>query len=158
MVAVAALAVALGASVWASRLKRRRDECLARATRHAEQETYYRDLVARSATSNLSVRMPEPAPEAPEKTLTMHVRTIERWLGLPERDPTPDEETDRAKAARAFAAEMSARCDVLIAKNAERQSAFNRRRLAYHTALKRKYIAAAARPWLPIVPDPPRPN
>jgi hypothetical protein len=160
MVAVAALAVAFGASVWASRLKRRHDEFVARATWHAEQETYYRDLVARSATPPFRGMMPEPAPEAPEKTLSMPHRTIERWLGLPESksDPTPDEETDRVKAAHAFAAEMSARCDVLIARNAERQSAFNQSRLEYHTALRRKYVAAAAHPWLPIVPDPPKPN
>ena len=40
--------------------------------------------------------------------------------------------------------------------SAWRQS--NKRRLAYHVAMYQKYEQAAARPWLPIAPDPPEPK
>ena len=53
---------------------------------------------------------------------------------------------------------MSARGRALVAKYVQRQAQYNKRRLAYHTALRRKYMAAAARPWLPIEPDPPKPK
>ena len=32
------------------------------------------------------------------------------------------------------------------------------RRVAYHAALRAKYERAAARPWLPVPPDPPPPD
>lgn len=158
MVAVAALSIALGAYIWASRLKRRRDEFLARATWHAELESYYRRLVTDSPKSTFRGQVAEPAPEAPAKTITVPVKTIERWLGLPESDPAPEEETDRSKAAHTLAAEMAERGRVLVANYVQRQAKYNHKRLDYHTALKRKYNSAAARPWLPIKPDPPKPD
>jgi hypothetical protein len=158
MVAVAALSIAFGAYVWASRLKHKRDEFFARATWHAEQETYYGRLVADSVKVSVLRRMPDPPLEPPEKTITAPIRTIERWLGLPESDSTPAVGNDRFNAAQARAGEMSERGRVVWDKYLQRQATYNQRKLEYHTALRRKYIAAAARPWLPVDPDPPKPK
>jgi hypothetical protein len=158
MVAVAALSIAFGFYVWASRLKQKRDEFLARATWHAKQETYYGRLVADSATSSFRRKMAEPSLESPEKTITVPVKIIERWLGLPDGDSTPAEENDRFKQAKARVGEMSARGELIWCQYLQRQAAYNQRKLEYHTALRRKYVAAAARPWLPIDPDPPKPK
>jgi len=97
MVAVAALSIAFGAYVWASRLKHKRDEFFARATWHAEQETYYHRLVVDSATSSFRRKMAEPALEPFTETITAPVSTIERWLGLPDGNSTLAEENDRYK-------------------------------------------------------------
>jgi len=158
MVVVAALSIALGVYIWASRLKRRRDEFLARATWQAEQESYYLRVVTDAPKSTFRGQVAEPAPEAPAKTITVPVKTIERWLGLPESDSAPAEDTERSKAAHAIAAEMAERGRVLVANCVQRQAKYSHKWLDYHTALKRKYISAAARPWLPIKPDPPKPN
>jgi hypothetical protein len=158
MVAVAAVSIAFGVYVWGTRLKQRRDEFFARATWHASQETYYRRLVADSATSSFRRRMADIALESPEKTITAPVKIIERWLGLPDGNWTPAEENDRFKQAQARAGEMSARGRLIWSKYLQRQAAYNQRKLEYHNALRRKYVAAAARPWLPIDPDPPKPK
>jgi hypothetical protein len=158
MIAVAILSIALGASVWASRLKLTRDEFSTRATWHAAQETYYRRLVADSAKVPVSRRIPAPPQEPPPQTITAPVRTIERWFGLPESHSTPAEGDDRFKAAQARSGELSARGEMLWAKYVQRQAEYNQRKLEYHTALRRKYIAAAGRPWLTIDPDPPKPK
>ena len=72
-----------GTYVWASRLKYRRDKFFERATWHADQETYYGRLVADAASSSFRGKTAEPAPESPTETITVPVKTIERWLGLP---------------------------------------------------------------------------
>ena len=53
---------------------------------------------------------------------------------------------------------MSARGELIWSKYLQGQAAYNQRKLEYHTALRRKYVAAAACPWLPIDPDPPKPK
>jgi hypothetical protein len=159
MVVVAALSLAFGACVWASRLKHRRDEFFERAIWHAKQETYYSRLVANAASGSFRGKVQEPPPQSPaEETIILPAGTIERWFGLPEGRSSPAEETDRFRAAKQRAGEMSARGQVLMANYVRRQADYNRRRLQYHTALRRKYVAAAARPWLPIQPDPPKPK
>jgi hypothetical protein len=158
MGAVAALSIAFGAYVWGTRLKQRRDEFYARATWHATEETYYRRLVADSVKVSVRRKMPEPPLEPPAQTINEPIRTIERWLGLPESNSTPAEGNDRFQAAQARSGEMSARGRVVWDKYLQRQAEYNQRKLEYHTALSRKYVAAAARPWLPIDTDPPKPK
>jgi hypothetical protein len=34
----------------------------------------------------------------------------------------------------------------------------NPRKAAYHDAMRRKYVYAAAHPWFPVAPDPPEPE
>jgi hypothetical protein len=57
MIAVAALSLTLGGYREATRLKRVRDEFLARATEHVAAETYYRRLASSSETSDLGRKM-----------------------------------------------------------------------------------------------------
>jgi hypothetical protein len=42
-------------------------------------------------------------------------------------------------------------------RNLRSAEALNSRRAAYHSALSLKYRAAAARPWIAVLPDPPSP-
>ncbi len=99
-----------------------------------------------------------PDPEPPPQAIFAPVRTIERWLGLPESKPASAAGDDHFEEARARDRAMAASAQVVWAKYLQRQAEYNRRRVEYHGDLKRKYAAAAARPWVHVDPDPPKPQ
>ena len=83
MVAVAIVALSLGGSLYAVRLKRKSDSCLARATWHAGAETYYRGLIASVATRLSSRKEADESPMSPTVTSIELDRVFEQWFGLP---------------------------------------------------------------------------
>jgi hypothetical protein len=161
MVVIAVLAIVFGSAVWAQRLKQRRDEFLARASGHSAQEATYGRLV----TDSVSARFPEETAavksDSPsEKRIAVPVNTIARWLGIAdaESDPKSTAGNDRFQAAKARSSDMSERGRALWLNYMRRQATYHRRTMEYHSALKRKYLAAAARPWIAVAPDPPKPT
>jgi hypothetical protein len=165
MVAVAALAVALGGYREATRLKRNRDEFLARAAGHVAEAAYYRRLVASSQPSVLHDKMVArewAAMESmsPARSDTEFNRTLELAFGLPEFHSTQADEDDhvRFREAQARAGPMAERGRILRANHLQRELEYHQRRAEYHAAVGRKYRAAASRPWLRIAPDPPKPK
>ena len=66
--------------------------------------------------------------------------------------------TTDSEKAQARAAAMAVRARMIMDDYLQRQVEYHRRQAEYHAALGRKYTAAAARPWLPVAPDPPKPK
>ena len=165
MISVAALAVTLGGHREATRLKRYRDEYLARAASHVAAETYYRRLVSSSESSVLNKRVAAQELAVQEST-SLDQRgialdgTVERWFVLAQGDSTRAEEEahDRFREAQARADAMVERARMMVANNLKRQLEHYQRQAEYHAALGRKYATAAARPWFAIAPDPPKPK
>ncbi len=140
MVAVAVLALILGGSLEAIRLKRYRDECLTRAATHAESERYSRGM------EHMAREMAETA----ESFLAILQRwTVSRGSFL--RMTTIIREAERKRAELAEQQKRSA-------ADERGQEARYAEYAAYHEALKRKYLRAAARPWQSVEPDPPPPE
>ncbi len=165
MIAVAALAITLGSYREASRLKRNRDEFLARAAGHLEVETYYRRLVSSAEASFLHRKLVVRESAAPELSTLEERRialdgTVERWLRLATDDSTQAEEDahEAFREAQARTGAMAERGQQLVEKNLQRDVEYHRRQADHHATLGRKYATAAAHPWLPVAPDPPRPN
>jgi tetratricopeptide (TPR) repeat protein len=158
MIAVAALALILGVSLEAIRLKRRRDEFLKRAVTHAQLERVFRD-------SGAALRKVAALEESVPELLGNHSAsqgigyTKTSLLGISSRTRTLIRESQRKPA------ELAERKPVELAEL--RQKAVARHRsltarfaesAAYDTALKQKYLQAAARPWQSVEPDPPPPE
>ncbi len=158
MIVVAVLALILGGSLESIRLRRYRDECLKRAGTHARWEQSY------LARERLSLAMEQSARETAdlvepflvrkleERSARLKNRLSERMLeGMDRRTRTHILESERRQAELAEQPKKQA-----AEKHAEavRFAEF----AAYHTALKRKYLRAAARPWRSVEPDPPPPE
>jgi hypothetical protein len=165
MIAVAALSLTLGGYREATRLKRVRDEFLARATEHVAAETYYRRLVSSSETSDLGRKMAvreiatqELVSDA-ERYITLD-NAVERWIGLSEghSDRTEEDDHHRFREAQSRVAATAARGRMMMDNYLRSQVEYHRRQAAYHAALGRKYAAAADRPWFPVSSDPPPPK
>jgi tetratricopeptide (TPR) repeat protein len=145
MVAVAVLALFLGGSLEVIRLKRFRDECLKRAATHAESERY-------------SLEMEQHDRQWAER--------IEGSFGTTQRFLASLEGTLSRASARLKPTIVDQQKRFTEAAEQEKRDAAKWRgdatrdaeSAAYHGALKRKYLRAAARPWWPIEPDPPPPE
>ena len=87
-------------------------------------------------------------------------RGVERWVGLLEGHSTEAEEDDRIRfrEAQTRAGAIAARGRLIMENYFRRQVEYYQRRADYHAALGRKYVAAAARPCLPVAADPPIPK
>jgi hypothetical protein len=143
MAAVAALALVLGGAVESIRVKRQRDEYLKIAGEHGIDEALYRGL-ERDAID--SAQLSETLLES--MSVLNEIRSRPRVLGsagqqiremsLPGTELGAQEKEDAA--------------------NERAGAALHHKSAMYHAALKRKYLAAAARPWRRIEPDPPRPD
>jgi hypothetical protein len=165
MIAVAALSVTFGGYREAIRLKRSREEFLLRAARHCAGETYYRRLISSSESSIIHKKIAARELAAEELMSTAQNETalespVELWAGPAEGHSTQTEEAghDRFREAQARAAAMAVRARMIMDDYLQRQVEYHRRQAEYHAALGRKYTAAAARPWLPVAPDPPKPK
>jgi hypothetical protein len=165
MIAVAALAAILGGYREAIRLRRYRDDFLARAASHVEAEAYHRSLVASSKSSVL--RRGPVAQELAAQELTSPGQsgialdtTVEPWSGLAVEESTRAEEEAhvRFREAQARTHTAAVRAPMIMANLRRRQVEYHQRRAEYHAALGRKYAVAAAYPWLAVAPDPPRPK
>jgi hypothetical protein len=160
MIVVAALACTLASCRLAVRLKRYRDEFFAQAANHVEAENYYRRLVSRSGSSFIQKEVPIGESTPLTEGSTAIDTTGERWIALIESDSSQQEQDarDRFKEAQARSRAIADTRDQLTAEHRARELELHRRLADYHAALARKYAAAAARPWLSIVPDPPAPR
>jgi tetratricopeptide (TPR) repeat protein len=130
MVAIAALALVLGCSIEAVRLKRWRDAALERAEMHAQLEHVNRDL-ERSALE--MVKMHEGIADRDPALSRRRGQLVRKWA-------------EYVRQQKAKAAEEREEA----AKYAEAA--------AYHAALREKYRRAAAQPWRAVEADPPPPD
>jgi hypothetical protein len=142
MAAIAALALVLGGAVEAVRLKRQRDEYRKIAAEHALDEALYRGMEndaidsaqlyesLQESTRVFNEIKSRPRLQGPAGQQIREMSLLGAELGAQGKD---DAAQERAGAA-------------LYHKSA-----------AYHAALKKKYLAAAAHPWRAIEPDPPPP-
>lgn len=130
MVAVAAVALVLGCSIEAVRLKRWRDVALKRAQEHAQHEQLNRDL---------------------ERSALEMVKTQE-WIA--DRDPALSRRLERLDRKWA---EFVGQQKAAAAEERDRAAKYAEA-AAYHAALRWKYLRAAAHPWLPVEADPPPPD
>ena len=165
MIAVAALSLTLGGYREATRLKRVRDEFLSKATAHLAAETHYRRLASSSETFVLGrktavreVAAQELVSDA-ERDTTLD-KAVERWFGPSEShsDKTEEDDHHRFKEAQSRVEATAAKGRMIMDNYAMRQVESHQRQAEYHAALGRKYAAAAARPWLPVAADPPKPK
>ena len=87
-------------------------------------------------------------------------KAAERWFGLSEShsDKTEEDDHHRFKEAQSRVVAMAARGRMIMYNNALSQLEYHQRQAEYHAALGRKYAAAAARPWLPVAADSPKPK
>jgi hypothetical protein len=165
MIVVAALSLTLGGYREATRLKRVRDEFLARATEHGAAETYYSRLASSSESSVLARKMAvrdvaaqELVSDA-ERYTTLDNAEV-RWFGLSEghSDKTEEDDHRRFREAQSRVGATAARGRMIMDNYLRSQVEYHRRQAAYHAALGRKYAAAADRPWFPVSSDPPPPK
>jgi tetratricopeptide (TPR) repeat protein len=141
MAVVAALALVLGVSVEAVRLSRQRGRYLKLASENGQNELHYRTL-ERSQLSLAEIN--ESSAEFRRKIRIPVIPFVyPDDAHILEKDLTSAriarKETDDARSARA-------------------QAKLHHETAEYHAGLKQKYLAAAARPWLSIGPDPPPPD
>jgi hypothetical protein len=158
MLVVVAVALAFGGYREVVRLKRKRDMFFARAAWHAAAEANYRRLIASAANLATRKERADGETETPPETSTEVDRAIERWFGLPEGTPEPSEEDDRFKEAEARVRSLAVRRRNILADYYRRETESHRKLADYHAGLRRKYLAAASRPWLTVEPDPPPPR
>jgi hypothetical protein len=155
MLVVVAVALAFGGYREMMRLKRQRDRYFARATWHAGAEAYYLRLTANlAARKGWSDQEAEPPPE----TSTEVDQVIERWFGLPSGKPEPSDQDDRFAEAQARVQSTAVRRRKILADYQRKETESHRKLAEYHAGLRRKYMAAASRPWLTVEPDPPPPR
>jgi hypothetical protein len=165
MIAVGALSLTLGVYREATRLKRYRDELLARTARHVEAETYYRRLVSSSESSVLVRKMAVQDVAAQESVsdaerYTTLDNALDRWIALSEgrSDKTEEDDQRRFREAQSRVVATAARGRMIMDNYRRSQVEYHQRLAEYHAALGRKYAAAAARPWFPVSSDPPPPK
>ena len=141
MFVVAALALGLGVSVEAIRLKRQRERYLKRASENGQSEMVYRKL----ERNQLSLA------QVDESFAEFHRNTRRPVIPFVYPDDAHIPETDLTWA-------RIARQQKEDAKRERAQAKLHHETAKYHAGLKQKYLAAAARPWLSIGPDPPPPD
>ena len=141
MAVVAALAVVLGVSVEAIRLNRQRDRYLKLASENGQTELRYRTLErGQLALAEIDESSAE---------LSSRVRRPVIPFVYPDDAHIPEKNLGWARIAREKRAD---------AKRARAQAKLHHETAEFHAGLKQKYLAAAARPWLSIGPDPPPPD
>jgi tetratricopeptide (TPR) repeat protein len=139
MAAVAVLALILGGSVEAVRLRRQRDEFLKKAAEHAARE-------------ELALEMERSFVEMAQFSQSLSERLAPRLnrFGL--------------RVAGGRLAEIAEKQSGMVKQQNEDaakqrgQAVLYHKSAAYHAALKRKYRDAASRPWRSIEPDPVPPD
>jgi tetratricopeptide (TPR) repeat protein len=149
MIAVAAMAVALGVGIEVFRLKRFRDQFLAKAKEHEAWEATYSELqmdIAASSESRraLTLEMESDLAKLPQRRKPL---VFGRNSAMEELEKKM---TDRAKAEADAEKRWAAEERDRAAKFADYA--------AYHAALKQKYLRASERPWRSLEPDPPPPE
>jgi hypothetical protein len=68
-----------------------------------------------------------------------------------------NEDQDERKLEIAFGIKVQSESEAVKAKRAA-DAGVNQKTAEYHAAMKHKYEQAASSPWIPITPDPPRPE
>jgi hypothetical protein len=154
MAAVAIVALSLGGSHYAIRLKHRRDRYLAQAMVHSSLEAQALRSLA-SAPARFALREPGPTSMPGDEV----AGAIDRVSGLAaggsdEHLGHVSYREDQEARERAIA---PARRRILV-ENQRKEGERLRKQSDYHAALARKYRYAASRPWITIEPDPPEPN
>jgi tetratricopeptide (TPR) repeat protein len=149
MIAIAAMAVALGVGIEVFRLKRFRDQFLAKAKEHEAWEATYSELqmdIAASSESRraLTLEMESDLAKLPQRRKPL---VFGRNSAIEELEKKM---TDRAKAEADAEKRWAAEERDRAAKFADYA--------AYHAALKQKYLRASERPWRSLEPDPPPPE
>lgn len=149
MIAIAAMAVALGVGIEVFRLKRFRDQFLAKAKEHEAWEATYSELqmdIAASSESRraLTLEMESDLAKLPQRRKPL---VFGRNSAMEELEKKM---TDRAKAEADAEKRWAAEDRDRAAKFADYA--------AYHAALKQKYLRASERPWRSLEPDPPPPE
>jgi tetratricopeptide (TPR) repeat protein len=141
MAVVAALALVLGVSIEAIRLSRQRDRYLKLASENGQSEIVYRTL----ERSQLALaQIDESSAE-----LSWRIRRPVIPFVYPDDAHIPEKDLTSARIARKKSDD---------AKSARAQAKLHHETAEYHAGLKQKYLAAAARPWLSLGPDPPPPD
>ena len=141
MVVVAALALSLGVSVEAIRLKHQREQYLKLASENGQSEKLYRNLERNQLAL---AQIDESSAELPWNTRRPVIPFV-----YPDDTHIPEMNEIWSRIAR------QRRDD---AKRERAQAKLSHETAEYHAGLKQKYLAAAARPWLSIGPDPPPPD
>ncbi len=141
MAAVGALALVFGVSVETIRLKRQRERYLKLASDNGQSEIHYRTL----ERSQLSLAQIDES--SAEFTSKIRIPVIP--FVYPDDARMPEMNLSSARIAR------KKRDD---AKRERVQAKLHHATAEYYAELKQKYLAAAARPWLSIGPDPPPPD
>jgi tetratricopeptide (TPR) repeat protein len=143
MAVVAVLALVLGVSVEAIRLKRQRDKFRSLAAGHGQQETFYRQM------EQSAIEMAQIEESSGEST-TAFFESM--------RNPAqPRFGGPKAQEMRRRWAEFTEQQKDEAAKE-RAQAAMYHESAKYHAALKQKYLRAAACPWRSIEPDGPPPD
>ena len=150
MIAVAIVALSLGASRYAAMLKRQRDSYLARATWHSSMEADALRMLGGP------FNRPEPAP-API-TGGERITAIRLLGGLRTEELNRDQDdhyrVDQQEREYAIAASRRR----ILAEFRGKDLGYYRKQADYHAALTEKYRNAARFPWLRVEPDPPAPE
>jgi tetratricopeptide (TPR) repeat protein len=141
MALIALVALVLGVSVEAIRLKRARSEFLTRASANTSAETYYRTL----EQSQLQLALAHES--IAENSETFHGPAIPFVY---------PHDADSRELYERWAEAAGQRSHDAKRERAQANSCHDM--AEYHAALKQKYLAAAARPWRSIEPDPPPPD
>jgi hypothetical protein len=158
MMVVAVLAVALGGYLEVARLLHQRDEFLRTAWRHAIEERSYRRRIPTSESIARHQERLDRAIEDFERGDDPLQKSIERLTGRPTRGPAPAPDDKAFAEAKARSRYLFVRSRKIQLKHLFDNAEECRKRADYHAALKNKYAAAAARPWLPVAADPPLPR
>ena len=154
MAAVAVVALSLGGSLYAIRLKHRRDRYLALAMVHSSLEAQaLRSLASAPARFDGWEHGPSSMPGG-EVAEAIDRVSGQAAGGSDEQMRNVSYREDQEARERAIA---PARRRLLV-ESRRREGERLRKQSDYHAALARKYRYAASRPWITIEPDPPEPN
>jgi tetratricopeptide (TPR) repeat protein len=148
MLVVALIASVLGAGIEGLRLKRNRDQFVARANEHASLEVWYRNAEKSSRNSA------EQYESLHAKTLSFLEMSVQERPLLGSRF----DEINKRKTERRERFKAESEKEKLQAAEARSQAAKFTYYAAYHDALKEKYLQASDRPWRSVEPDPPPPE
>jgi tetratricopeptide (TPR) repeat protein len=143
MAVVAILALVLGVSVESIRLKRQCDKFRSLAAGHGQQETFYRQM------EQSVIELAQIEESSGERTKELN-ESMSHFV-------SPRLGGQKVQEMRRRWAEFSEQQKNEAAKDRAR-AAMHHDSADYHAALKRKYSAAAARPWRSIEPDGPPPD
>jgi hypothetical protein len=158
MIAVAVVALSFVARRYGIGLKHERARRLAQAKWHAKAEADYRRQITRSTARGALPERADQGPTGVPGTSAVLDSVIEREFGLPAARSIPVNGDDRFRAAQARSSALEASRRKLIDELGRKQTVYGRKLADYHAGLARKYLAAAARPWLSVAPDPPVPE